>query len=268
MFVKAKKILASELMYAKGMDEDEAAEWLDDVSRRASATKKPAARRSQPKAQPPRRRHERRWAILAAAEAGNGSGWTDRRRSRRSNDGPLVAEPLERLDAVRVGRRDRDRGSARVGGAVHPGRRGGRRRARCAQCGHGRRDAQRVGACGLAEVPDARDRRPRPRRGAPADHGRGDRAGDHRTRRGLGRRRVRPCRSPTRSSESTATRSSRRSTGTGLVTAQTPQAFVAPVSQRRLRDFASTVLLSRPIAPRSWRRTADAYARSRAIRVC
>jgi CarD family transcriptional regulator len=31
MFVKAKKILASELMYAKQMDEDQAAAWLDDV---------------------------------------------------------------------------------------------------------------------------------------------------------------------------------------------------------------------------------------------
>ena len=31
MFVKAKKILISELMYAKGMDEEETAEWLDDV---------------------------------------------------------------------------------------------------------------------------------------------------------------------------------------------------------------------------------------------
>ncbi len=31
MFVKAKKILASELMYAKAMDEDQAAEWLDEV---------------------------------------------------------------------------------------------------------------------------------------------------------------------------------------------------------------------------------------------
>jgi CarD family transcriptional regulator, regulator of rRNA transcription len=30
MFVKAKKILASELMYAKGMDEDDAAVWLDE----------------------------------------------------------------------------------------------------------------------------------------------------------------------------------------------------------------------------------------------
>jgi CarD family transcriptional regulator len=31
MFVKAKKILASELMYAKDMDEEEAVEWLDGV---------------------------------------------------------------------------------------------------------------------------------------------------------------------------------------------------------------------------------------------
>jgi CarD family transcriptional regulator len=31
MFVKAKKILASELMYAKQMDEDEAAAWLDEI---------------------------------------------------------------------------------------------------------------------------------------------------------------------------------------------------------------------------------------------
>jgi CarD family transcriptional regulator len=40
MFVKAKKILASELMYAKDMDEDEAAEWLDDVLLNGSAKKK------------------------------------------------------------------------------------------------------------------------------------------------------------------------------------------------------------------------------------
>jgi CarD family transcriptional regulator len=31
MFEKAKKILASELMYAKGLDEEGAAAWLDDV---------------------------------------------------------------------------------------------------------------------------------------------------------------------------------------------------------------------------------------------
>ena len=44
MFVKAKKILASELMYAKDMDEDEAAEWLDGVLERGSKKKKTAAK--------------------------------------------------------------------------------------------------------------------------------------------------------------------------------------------------------------------------------
>ena len=45
MFVKAKKILASELMYAKDMDEDEAAEWLDDVlTRGAKKPKKSTAK--------------------------------------------------------------------------------------------------------------------------------------------------------------------------------------------------------------------------------
>ena len=51
MFVKAKKILASELMYAKDMDEEEAAEWLDGVltgiegngKKKATAKKKVAA---------------------------------------------------------------------------------------------------------------------------------------------------------------------------------------------------------------------------------
>jgi CarD family transcriptional regulator len=36
MFVKAKKILASELMYAKGLDEEAAGAWLDDVLVEAS----------------------------------------------------------------------------------------------------------------------------------------------------------------------------------------------------------------------------------------
>ena len=44
MFVKAKKILASELMYAKAMSEDEAAEWLDDVLSRAGQPEKPKSR--------------------------------------------------------------------------------------------------------------------------------------------------------------------------------------------------------------------------------
>ena len=51
MYVKAKKILASELMYAKNMSEDEALEWLEETltegakpkAPKATAEKKPAA---------------------------------------------------------------------------------------------------------------------------------------------------------------------------------------------------------------------------------
>jgi CarD family transcriptional regulator len=61
MFVKAKKILASELMYAKDMDEEEAAEWLDGVlvsesngggSRKKTTTAKPAKVASKNAAKP------------------------------------------------------------------------------------------------------------------------------------------------------------------------------------------------------------------------
>src|SRR5215813_4888619 len=44
MFVKAKKILASELMYAKAMDEDEAGVWLDEVLSTVSNGKKRATK--------------------------------------------------------------------------------------------------------------------------------------------------------------------------------------------------------------------------------
>jgi len=43
MFVKAKKILASELMYAKAMDEEEAGVWLDEVLADVSNGKKAKA---------------------------------------------------------------------------------------------------------------------------------------------------------------------------------------------------------------------------------
>jgi CarD family transcriptional regulator len=44
MFVKAKKILISELMYAKGLDEEETAEWLDEVLLSDVDTKKKRAK--------------------------------------------------------------------------------------------------------------------------------------------------------------------------------------------------------------------------------
>jgi CarD family transcriptional regulator len=65
MFVKAKKILASELMYAKDMDEEEAAEWLDGVlvsgsngsnGRKKTASAKPAKVASKTAAKPAARK--------------------------------------------------------------------------------------------------------------------------------------------------------------------------------------------------------------------
>jgi CarD family transcriptional regulator len=52
MFVKAKKILASELMYAKDMDEEEAAEWLDDVLAGPSSNGTPNGRKKTTSAKP------------------------------------------------------------------------------------------------------------------------------------------------------------------------------------------------------------------------
>ena len=49
MFVKAKKILASELMYAKQMDEDQAAAWLDDVLAGMGTNGKKRAAKPKPK---------------------------------------------------------------------------------------------------------------------------------------------------------------------------------------------------------------------------
>jgi CarD family transcriptional regulator len=47
MFVKAKKILASELMYAKSMDEDECHEWLEGVlATKAAPPKKRATKKA------------------------------------------------------------------------------------------------------------------------------------------------------------------------------------------------------------------------------
>jgi hypothetical protein len=45
MYVKAKKILASELMYAKNMGEEETFEWLEDVLTSQDKAK-PAAKKT------------------------------------------------------------------------------------------------------------------------------------------------------------------------------------------------------------------------------
>ena len=48
MFVKAKKILVSELMYAKGMEEGETAVWLDDVLAGVGVKKKTVKAKAEP----------------------------------------------------------------------------------------------------------------------------------------------------------------------------------------------------------------------------
>ena len=78
MFVKAKKILASELMYAKAVDEEEAAEWLEGVlgrqRREAEEEEQGEGRRGHCVASrnerlgPPRRRGDGRAAGRGAAE--------------------------------------------------------------------------------------------------------------------------------------------------------------------------------------------------------
>ncbi len=100
MFVKAKKILVSELMYAKGMDEEEAAEWLDDILAGVGAKKTKAARKRRSRRRPSNARSPVSvWAILAAAGRGDRLGLDRPKAFAPLNDRPLVAEALERLDA-------------------------------------------------------------------------------------------------------------------------------------------------------------------------
>jgi CarD family transcriptional regulator, regulator of rRNA transcription len=79
MFVKAKKILASELMYAKDMDEEEAAEWLDGVlvgsssngasnGRKKTTTAKPAKVASKTTAKPAARKTAAKPAARSAVK--------------------------------------------------------------------------------------------------------------------------------------------------------------------------------------------------------
>ena len=67
MFVKAKKILASELMYAKGMDAEEAAEWLEGVLSNVGPNGKKRTSREATAAALVR---VSVWAVLAAAGSG------------------------------------------------------------------------------------------------------------------------------------------------------------------------------------------------------
>ena len=90
MFVKAKKILASELMYAKDMDEETCAEWLEEVLASDSPPPRRSLRRRK-RPQRPRRPRPGRIPLTCPSGpssslrgGGSGSAWTGPRRSRSS----------------------------------------------------------------------------------------------------------------------------------------------------------------------------------------
>ena len=149
MFVKAKKILASELMYAKEMSEEQAAEWLDEVVARPAVKR---AAKAKPKAAtasgltggaalslreerhmervrcPPSVPGDSRKHVGGARRGGVGERLgADRPKAFVGLGGrPLLAESLERLDRSRLGRRHRRRRAAWLGGADDPAGRGDR----------------------------------------------------------------------------------------------------------------------------------------------
>ena len=156
MFVKAKKILASELMYAKG-DGRERGRHLarrSALGRRRLEEEDHQGRRGRKRLARGRDLQLSVWAVLAAAGRGE----------RLGADRPKAFAPLARPAAPRrepraargigLGRFDRRRRAARLGGAGDPARRGARlRQGRRV----GRRRARRVAESvriGVAEVGD------------------------------------------------------------------------------------------------------------------
>ena len=198
MFVKAKKILASELMYAKSMDEEECAEWLEEVLAEGSTARR---RRRLPRRRPSPRRRSRRvvsvWAILVAAGRGERLGLEQPKAFAKLGEDPLLAEPLRRLDesdwidaivivappgweepAILLAE---ELGCSKVHACVA----GGETRTESVRAGH------RGGA-------GRRARRARARRGAAAPARGGDRAGARAALGRLGRRGAGAAASPTR----------------------------------------------------------------------
>ena len=103
MYVKAKKILASELMYAKTMSEDEALEWLEETLTEGAKPKPTRPRGSRPRRRslPPRRRRcrEARGEERRRREEGSGEGRCHAHDRCREDDG--CEEDRERTPLAR-----------------------------------------------------------------------------------------------------------------------------------------------------------------------
>ena len=198
MYVKAKKILASELMYAKNLSEDDAFAWLEGVLTGPETLGDEAAGgeeagRREVDAEDASRRVARQqmsvWAVLVAAGRGERLGDERPKAFARLGDLPLLAEPLRRLDEsdwidgiVVVAPPEWEEPAILLAEEIGASKVDGVR--------HGRRDPLGVGADRARRGARERRRRARPRRGA-AVPAAGDRAAAARgARRGLRRRRA------------------------------------------------------------------------------
>ena len=257
MFVKAKKILASELMYAKDMDEEGGCR----VARRRPRGQR---ERQQQRSQEDHRREARQgrvqerrearrpqdsrqagcegqaedkgarllevsvWAVLAAAGSGDRLGADRPKAFARLGDEPLLAQSLKRLDDSDwvdfiVGCR-----SSRLGGACDPARRGARLQ-QGERVRDGRRDQGRVGRAGARGGARGCGGRARPRCGAAVGVGRGDRARADGSERRVGRSVARAALADTIKRVDDEGRVVETLNRDELRAVQTPQAFVASV---------------------------------------
>ena len=167
MFVKAKKILASELMYAKDMDEEECAEWLEGVLADGGNGKKRRRPRRRPSRRPSSRLAESSGRSSSPRGAASGSGWTSRRRSRSSarirSSPSRCAGSRSRTGSTRSSSSRRPAGRSRRSCSPRSSACG--KVSACVAGGATRADSVRAG---LAEVPGRRGRRARARRRAAA----------------------------------------------------------------------------------------------------
>ena len=171
MYVKAKKILASELMYAKNLTEDDASRWLEDVltgpDKKPAAAKRPAAAKKPRRCRASRRlRRTPRRTAAKASDCPRASGPSSSPRGAASGSERTARRRLRGSASSRCSPSRCD-GSTSASGSTRSSssrRRTGRSRRSCSPrssarrrwppaCRAARRRSASVRA-GLAEVPD------------------------------------------------------------------------------------------------------------------
>ena len=271
MFVKAKKILSSELMYAKDMDEEEAALWLEDVLSGVGAEdgrRREGARVAKGRPQARVQRSPARNDASAAPSSSRPAaaerlGSEHPKAFARLGGRPLLAESLERLDAsewieeiVVVAPAGWEEPAILLAEEL-----GCSKVSSCVAGGETRAESARAG---VREVPGGRGRDPRSRRRTPAAARRGRRTARDGAGGRLGRRRSRAA--ARRHRQARARRGGRRDAR--------PRRARRGADAAGLRRRTSCAPPSagtspaRATAPRWWRQPAAASRPFRAIRGC